>query len=117
MNKRMFRKYLEKQIAKINEEKWYEGERIKCDPGQEFVIKWIAKNAKKFRKDFTLEELEQALKDINCMINDLTNLYLNTDKMKVWLEDLRDKVEFAKEYLETESNNHKNNQKLEKKIE
>lgn len=38
------------QIKKIDIDKWYEGCRIKRDPGQVFIITWIKNNAAWFRK-------------------------------------------------------------------
>jgi hypothetical protein len=38
------------QLKKINIDKWNEGCRIQKDPGQEFVIEWIDKNAAWFRQ-------------------------------------------------------------------
>lgn len=43
--------FMQKQIDQINLDKWLEGERIGRDPGQEFVRKWIAESAAKFREE------------------------------------------------------------------
>ena len=37
------------QIKRIEIEKWYEGTRRKCDPGNEFVIWWILHYGSWFR--------------------------------------------------------------------
>ena len=37
------------QIKEIEVQKWLEGERRGCDPGEEFVTKWIAEHAAEFR--------------------------------------------------------------------
>jgi len=36
----------------MEKEKWYEGEKIKNDPGQEFLRKWIEHSASEFRKEW-----------------------------------------------------------------
>lgn len=54
MNKQtyLFCKFLQVEIHKIDEDKWYEGERKCCDPGQEFIFDWIRKNAANWRKEW-----------------------------------------------------------------
>jgi hypothetical protein len=43
-------KSIKSQIKKINIDKWNEGCRLKMDPGREYVIAWIEKNAAWFRE-------------------------------------------------------------------
>ena len=38
------------QIEWINVAKYYEGQRLHCDPGEAFVKWWIKQNGSKFRK-------------------------------------------------------------------
>jgi hypothetical protein len=45
-----FENFLKAQIKFLEESKWYEGERRKCDPGQEFIIESITKNSDTFRR-------------------------------------------------------------------
>jgi hypothetical protein len=42
-------KYKKVQIQRINRDKWFEGERIKCDPGPTYIHWWIQQFAKNFR--------------------------------------------------------------------
>ena len=46
----LFCKYLKSEMKKIDEDKWYEGERIRRDPGQEYIIDWINRNAKEWKE-------------------------------------------------------------------
>ena len=43
-------RFIKAQIKRINLEKWYEGERIKSDPGANYVHAWIQSNAECFRE-------------------------------------------------------------------
>ena len=45
----MFGKFLATEIHRIEVDKWYEGERISADPGENYCIRWVDKNAKWFR--------------------------------------------------------------------
>ena len=42
-------KYLSAQRKKIEVDKWCEGCRIEHDPGQDYILEWIFKNAAWFR--------------------------------------------------------------------
>ena len=43
------KKYLTVQIKRIEIDKWYEGIRIKNDPGRDYVLSWIEKKSSWFR--------------------------------------------------------------------
>jgi len=45
-----FCKYLKSQMDAIDKDKWYKGEEIHNDPGQEYIIDWINRNAKEWRE-------------------------------------------------------------------
>lgn len=45
------KEFMEKQCREIELAKYYEGIRIGRDPGEEFVRKWIAESAAKYRDD------------------------------------------------------------------
>ena len=45
------KEFMEKQCREIELAKYYEGIRICRDPGEEFVRKWIAENAAKYREE------------------------------------------------------------------
>jgi hypothetical protein len=46
----LFCKFLKVQMDAMDIAKWYEGERRKSDPGQEYIIDWINRNAKEWRE-------------------------------------------------------------------
>lgn len=46
----IMKKFMADQIKEIEVQKWLEGERRGCDPGEEFVTQWIAEHAAEFRK-------------------------------------------------------------------
>ena len=103
MKKEQLSKFLQKQKEKIDKDKWVEGERICRDPGQEFVLDWIKNNAKKFRKDFTNEELSEAISEIESMLNDFEKSIIDINKLKKYLADIKERIDVAKETLEEES--------------
>lgn len=47
-----FKEFLEAQKEAIEVAKWYLGEKIGRDPGQEFVQQWINEHAKEFRDNW-----------------------------------------------------------------
>jgi len=40
------------QMKTIDQSKWFQGENIKQDPGQEFIINWIKNNAEEWRNKY-----------------------------------------------------------------
>jgi len=48
--KSMFAKFLKVEMKRINVKKWIKGEKIKADPGEEYIVEWIKKNGADFRK-------------------------------------------------------------------
>jgi hypothetical protein len=49
-------RFIEAEIQHINDEKYYEGERLKNDPGDHFVFDWVSKHAKEFRDAWNLSK-------------------------------------------------------------
>lgn len=49
LQRREFENYLKAQVKYFENEKWYEGERRKKDPGMEYVMKLIEEKAIEFR--------------------------------------------------------------------
>lgn len=45
-----FENFLKAQVKYLEEGKWYEGERRKCDPGDEYLIELINQNSETFRR-------------------------------------------------------------------
>lgn len=58
--------YMKAQIKKIEIDKWYEGCRIKRDPGYSYILDWINKNAARFRSAWELSCCRECLKSIEC---------------------------------------------------
>lgn len=52
MTSDQFQQYMHDQIKSIEVDKWCEGERIGCDPGQKYVMDWIKNNSVNFRKEW-----------------------------------------------------------------
>jgi hypothetical protein len=48
----LFCKFLEVERQKIDLDKYYEGERQHCDPGQEYIVDWINRNAANWREEW-----------------------------------------------------------------
>jgi len=48
----LFCKFLQVEMKKIDEDKYFQGIRIQCDPGQEYIVDWINRNAKKWREEW-----------------------------------------------------------------
>lgn len=65
MNQNIFNTFMEEQKKAIDLCKWQEGEKRGCDPGEQFVIEWIDKYSQKFRKDFILGDLKDALTELS----------------------------------------------------
>jgi hypothetical protein len=100
MKQEKLAKFLDKQRKKIDEAKWVEGTRINRDPGQAFVLDWIKDNAKKFRKDFTNEELAEAVTEIEDMLEDFEKSIIDINKLKKYLADIKERIDVAKETLD-----------------
>lgn len=47
-----FCKFLDVEMRKIDEDKFFEGCRRQCDPGSAFVIDWIKRNAESWRNEW-----------------------------------------------------------------
>lgn len=45
-------KYLHTEMKKIDIDKWYHGEKINKDPGQEYILEWINVNSANWRKSW-----------------------------------------------------------------
>ena len=48
-NKPKHLKFIDIEIQHINDEKYFEGERIKTDPGERFISDWVFHHAKDYR--------------------------------------------------------------------
>lgn len=47
-----FQRYMMEQIHWIEVEKWLEGERRGCDPGEEFIRELVKRSGERFRKQY-----------------------------------------------------------------
>lgn len=50
MSQQEMKKFMETQVSWIEVAKWYEGEKLGRDPGEEFVAKWVKEHGAEFRK-------------------------------------------------------------------
>ena len=64
MNKKefyLFRKFIESERKKIDEDKYFQGILIKRDPGEVYIAEWIDKNAKKWREEWEKSKCQHCL--------------------------------------------------------
>jgi hypothetical protein len=54
----LFCKFLQTEMKTINEAKWYEGEKRNADPGPNYIIEWINKNAEQWRKEWEISKCQ-----------------------------------------------------------
>jgi hypothetical protein len=99
MKKINLEKYLNKQKKIIEEAKWLEGEKRKCDPGEQFVLDWIKKNGKLFRKKYCIEDLNEAIKELDA----ITLKPKQNGELIEKLQEIKEKLEETAELLETEN--------------
>jgi hypothetical protein len=59
-------KFMHSEMMCIDVAKWYEGERIKRDPGQEFILQWIQTNAAMWRCRWNSSNCKDCLNWQNC---------------------------------------------------
>ena len=62
----MFKRFIEAQKHRIEFEKWLEGEKLKKDPGDEYILEWIVKNAPDFRKQWEESDCAECIKWRDC---------------------------------------------------
>jgi len=62
----MFKRFIESQKHRIEFEKWIEGEKLKKDPGDEYILEWILKNAPDFRKQWEESDCVECIKWREC---------------------------------------------------
>jgi len=74
--KKQFENFLIAQKKYIENAKYMEGIHVNHDPGDEYIIKWIAKNAKKFRNIWE-----------NCQCRDCKNACKCGDCLKIECEN------------------------------
>ena len=108
MKPERFRKFIEKQKKAIEDFKWTESEKIGHDLGESAVKSWISKNAKKFRKDFALEDLKESLKELKELRNIMREQLNQIVKLENILDKCDEKIVESIELLESESNNNSN---------
>lgn len=63
VEERRMKKFMDDQVREIEIQKWLEGERRGCDPGQEFVSNWIAEHAREFRDRWREKEDDEEIGD------------------------------------------------------
>lgn len=66
-----FELFIEAEKNAIEQSKWLEGEKIKTDPGENFVKIWVKKYAKKFKEDWDNSNCKKCQK--TCRYNVIKN--------------------------------------------
>jgi hypothetical protein len=64
MHQDIFESFLKAQKEEIDLYKWNLGISKGCDPGQAAIVDWIDKYSQKFRKEFILSDLKEALNEL-----------------------------------------------------
>lgn len=59
-------KKLKAQMSRINFDKWLEGEKLHCDPGNDFILQWIAEHGKEFHEKFIDSDCRTCKKCYDC---------------------------------------------------
>jgi succinate dehydrogenase/fumarate reductase flavoprotein subunit len=94
--------FLQKQKKKIEEHKWISSEKVGHDLGQEAVHEWITKYAKIFRKEYALDDMQESIQELQEIMKDV-----HDEKINRILEQCLEKLEDAKELIESEPENGK----------
>ena len=87
-----YKLYLNKQIKAIEKYKWNRGIELKCDPGEACIQEWIGKYAKKFRKDFAINDLKSAIKDIKVIRKTINSYMRKIIKMTKFIDDCEERL-------------------------
>jgi len=56
-----FQRFINAEIQKIKDDKWIEGEKRNCDPGAEYEVEWVDKNAKNFRNAWNKSKCQDCI--------------------------------------------------------
>ena len=75
MRQDRFHAFLEAQKKEMEVYKWNLGIKICKDPGSEAIQEWILKYAKKFRRGFAIEDLKQALQELQIIRNNINDYF------------------------------------------
>ena len=112
------KKYLEAQQKLIQKEKWIASEKAGKDLGDEYIHVWIKKYAKKFRQDYVLEDLKEALTELNEIQKNVNEYLEKISVMNKFVMNCQEKIlegiELLKDEAETE-NRHENKNGNDKK--
>jgi len=92
-----YEKYLKKQVKKMEDHKWIESEKAGRDLGQCAVTDWIDKYAGKFRKDYALDDMVDAIKELAELADGIKD-----EQVKQLIKKCKEKVEDAEELLDDE---------------
>jgi hypothetical protein len=69
---RAFENFLRSQKKFIEDSKWYQGEKICKDPGDEYILDWVNREAANFRKRWEVSQCKE------CMLGDKCGDLLKT---------------------------------------
>ena len=59
MNREEMLEFMSTQVTWIQVARWYEGEKLGCDPGPNFDRQWVKENGASFRKWWEANHKEQ----------------------------------------------------------
>lgn len=54
----LFCKFIQVEIRKIDEDKFFKGIEIKQDPGNDFILDWIKRNGENWRNEWNLSKCQ-----------------------------------------------------------
>ena len=67
-----FQRFMESQIHRIDIDKWCEGERIRNDPGLNYIFRWIEYKAEVFKKRWNISKCKSCINWETCGFKVLT---------------------------------------------
>ena len=102
-------KFLQKQKEKIERDKWYEGIKLGHDPGQQFIMDWINKNAKRFRKEYVLDDIKEGLSELKAIRKGIDEYMKKIIQLTDFANVAEEKLMEAIEFLEVEKEKNDNN--------
>jgi len=105
MKTERYKKFLESQIKEMEKFKWNKGTELGHDPGQEAIQEWTAKYAKRFRKDFALADLKEALIELKAIRKNVSDYLEKIIEFNKIIEECEEKVLEGIELLDSESEN------------
>ncbi len=102
MKTERYQAYLQKQRKEMELYKWNKGIELGKDPGQEAVHDWIIKYSKKYRKEFALCDIKNALSELKEIRANLQSHLGEVTTLTKIVNECEEKILDALELLESE---------------